>query len=156
MRRFLLLLVCLTAFLSCEKEPTVGDRYAASVKPPTILYIYGGAKYDVYLGKLNSSKFDTESIWNAYGAYGSKYRTNSIWNAYGTYGSEYNSNCPFNKYGSNPPALYDSSGKFYGYFTANKGKAQRAEYELIDIICENYKKIRDDVSDWYDKIFNNY
>ena len=58
--------------------------------------------------------------------------------------------------GSNPPALYDSSGKFYGYFTANKGKAQRADYELIDIICENYKKIRDDVSDWYDKIFNNY
>ena len=105
MRRFLLLLVCLTAFFSCEKEPTVGDRYAASVKPPTILYIYGGAKYDVYLGKLNASKFDTESIWNAYGAYGSKYRTNSIWNAYGTYGSEYNSNCPFNKYGSNPSSV---------------------------------------------------
>ncbi len=54
------------------------------------LHIYGGANKDVYLGCLNCSKYDQNSIWNAYGTYGSKYNSNSIWNAYGTYGSKYN------------------------------------------------------------------
>ena len=54
---------------------------------------------------------------------------------------------------SHPPVLRDKNDKFYGYFTCNKYKSKRANYELIDIICENYKEIREDVGDWYDKIF---
>lgn len=153
-KRLYIILSAILVLFGCSKEETVGERYHNSVKPPTTLYIYGGAKADVYLGKLNASKFDSESIWNQYQSYGSKYNTKSIWNAYGTYGSEYNSYSPFNKYSTTPPILYDKYGKSYGYFTANKNLAGRADYELIDIICENYKKIRDDVSGWYDKIFN--
>lgn len=154
MKRLILILISLLSLLSCSKEAKVGERYRNSVKPPVDLYIYGGAKADVYLGKLNASKFDTESIWNAYGTYGNKFNSKSIWNAYGTYGSEYNSYSPFNKYSTTPPVLYDRNGKSYGYFTANKNLAGRANYELIDIICEFYEDIRDDVSGWYDKIFN--
>ena len=45
----------------------------------------------VYLGKLVTNKYDTDSIWNEYGTYGSQYSSNSIWNEYGTYGSAYSS-----------------------------------------------------------------
>ena len=76
-----------------------------------------------------------------------------IWNEYGKYGSEYSQYSPFNKYASHPPVLKDRNGKFYGYFTINKYKARRADYDMIDIIMDNYEKIRDDRDDWYDVIF---
>ena len=101
------------------------------------LKIYGGADHDVYLGKLNASNFDSESIWNSYG----------------TYGSEYSSYSPFNEYASNPPVLVDDDGNFYGYFTINTYKSKRANFDLVNIIYEYYDLIRDDVSKWYDKLF---
>jgi hypothetical protein len=114
-----------------------GDDFGYVSKPSTTLYIYGGTNEKDYLGKLNASRYDSESIWNPYG----------------TYGNKYNSYSPFNEHGSNPPVLRDKNGKFYGYFTANKYKSKRANYDLIDVICENYEEIREDVGDWYDKIF---
>lgn len=66
---------------------------------------------------------------------------------------EYSQYSPFNTYASHPPVLRDKNGKFYGYFTCNKYKSKRANYELIDIICDNHEEIREDVGDWYDKIF---
>mgnify|MGYP003309311395 FL=1 len=117
------------------------------------LLIYGGSNHDVYLGKLNASRYDSESIWNEYGRYGNKYNPNSIWNEYGQYGSKYSSYSPFNEYGSNPPVLVDSQGNFYGYFTANKYRPKRANFDLVNIICEYHEKIRENVGEWYDKIF---
>ena len=117
------------------------------------LKIYGGADHDVYLEKLNASKFDSESIWNSFGTYGNHYNSNSIWNSYGTYGSEYSSYSPFNEYASNPPVLVDDDGNFYGYFTINTYKSKRANFDLVNIIYEYYDLIRDDVSKWYDKLF---
>lgn len=58
------------------------------------LHLYGGPNHDVYLGCLNCNNYDSNSIWNTYGNYGSVYNSNSIWNKYGTYGSEYNSYSP--------------------------------------------------------------
>ena len=156
MKRFIAYLFCMIVSLSCSDDTLGGgpnDDFGYVSKPSTILYIYGGINEKDYLGKLNASRYDSESIWNPYGTYGNKYNSKSIWNAYGTYGNEYNSNCPFNEYGSNPPVLRDKNGKFYGYFTANKYKANRANYELIDIICEHYEEIREDVGEWYDKLF---
>lgn len=120
----------------------------------TELYIWGGEDQDVYLGKLNGSKYDSESIWNKYGKYGNKYNSNSIWNEYGKYGGEYSQYSPFNKYASHPPVLRDRNGKFYGYFTVSRYKSKRADYDIIDFICENYESIREDVSEWYDKVFD--
>ena len=118
-----------------------------------VLMIYGGSDHDVYLGKINASRYDSESIWNPYGTYGSKYNSKSIWNEYGRYGGKYSAYSPFNPYASHPPVLVDSRGNFYGYFTANKYKIKRSDYSLIDIICENYEIIKEDVGGWYDKIF---
>ena len=117
------------------------------------LLLYGGEDHDVYLGKLNASEYDSESIWNEYGRFGSKYNANSIWNEYGRYGSAYSSYSPFNEYATYPPIIVDSQGNFYGYFTLNKYKSQRANLDLVNIICTYFEEIREDVDDWYDKIF---
>lgn len=101
------------------------------------VYLWG-KDHDVYLGKLNASEYDSESIWNEYG----------------TYGSEYSSCSPFNAYATYPPVLVDSKGNFYGYFTINKYSDNRANFDLANIICEYYEYIREDVSDWYNKIFD--
>ena len=118
-----------------------------------VLLIYGGADHDVFLGKLNASSYDSESIWNEFGKYGSKYNTNSIWNEYGTYGGEYGNYSPFNEYATTPPILIDAQGNFYGYFTVNKYKSDRASFDLVNIIYNYYDLIRENISEWYSKIF---
>ncbi len=117
------------------------------------LYIYGGEDHDVFLGCLTCSKYSSNSIWNAYGDHGSKYNSNSIWNAYGDFGSEYSSLSPWNEYATNPPVLVDKEGNFYGYLTANKYASNRADFDLALILYKYYDLIRDDVSKWYEKIF---
>lgn len=49
--------------------------------------------------------------------------------------------------------LLPLGGNFYRYFTANKYASKRANSQLVNIICENYASIRENVSGWYDKIF---
>ena len=151
MKKLIVLLVFVLCCISCGKDYSKEDVHVATIG--TELYIYGGKNSKEFLGKLNASKYDSESIWNTYGTYGNKYNSKCIWNKYGEYGSHYNSYCPFNKYGSNPPVLLDKQGKFYGYFTANKNASHRANNQVADIVCENYESIREDVSGWYDRIF---
>lgn len=71
-----------------------------------------------FLGKLTLNQYDTESIFNHYGSYGSMYSSTSIYNQYGNYGSPYSSLSPFNQYTSTPPAIY-LRGRLYGYLTKN-------------------------------------
>ena len=123
MKRILFFIVCCIFSMHCIFSQT--------------LYIYGGEDHDVFLGKLNASKYDSKSIWNEYG----------------TYGSAYSSYSPFNSYASYPPVIVDEEGNFYGYFTVNKYKSKRANFDLVNIICEYYESIREDVDEWYDKIF---
>ena len=107
-----------------------------SLQAQTLL-IYGGSDHDVFLGKLNADCYDSESIWNEYG----------------TYGSEYSSYSPWNEYASTPPVVVDSRGNFYGYLTANEFISQRYSSGLVDFICRHYKQIRDDLSSWYNELF---
>ena len=66
-------------------------------------------------GCLDCSKYDSDSICNKYGDYGSKYSSKSIWNKYGI-GSKYDNASPFSKYGTGLKVV-DSHGMFYGYFS---------------------------------------
>lgn len=104
------------------------------------LYIYGGSNHDEFLGCLNSNGYDS----------------NSIWNEYGTYGSEYSSYSPWNEYATEPPVVVDKEGNFYGYLTVNEYKSQRADFDLALIMYKYYDLIRENVSKWYEKIFDNY
>ena len=73
-----------------------------------------------FLGTMNENAYDTNSIYNTYGTFGSKYASNSIFNQYGNYGSDYSDMSPFNQYASNPPGLYDRQGNFYGTLSINR------------------------------------
>jgi hypothetical protein len=73
-----------------------------------------------FLGTLNENRYDTNSIYNEYGTYGSPYSIQSIFNQYGSYGSDYSNLSPFNNYANNPPGLYDRYGNFYGTLSTNR------------------------------------
>ena len=107
------------------------------------LLLFGGQNHDKFLGCLNCSKYDSSSIWNKYGNYGSEYSSYSIWNRYGTYGSEYSSESPWNKYTSDSPVIVDRAGNFYGYFTSNKYHSQRTTIKWVLDIIDNFDEFID-------------
>ena len=52
-----------------------------------------------------------------------------------------------------PPVIVDNSGNFYGYFTVNQYKSQRADFGLVNMIYKFYDLMREDISAWYEKLF---
>jgi hypothetical protein len=89
---------------------------AVSFKQPLKLYSNDGK---VFLGTLSTNQYDSDSIYNQYGDYGSKYSDKSIWNSYGDYGSKYSSKSAFNDFATEPPIIVDENGKIVGYLTTN-------------------------------------
>ncbi len=98
MKTFLRSLIIIFLLFGCSKVSTSEEKYNYNIPYGTILLIYGGQDHKDYLGKINASKYDSESIWNEYGKYGSRYNSKSIWNEYGTYGSKYNVSLRRNAY----------------------------------------------------------
>ncbi|MGE0553589.1 MAG: Ig domain-containing protein [Gemmatimonadales bacterium] len=95
-----------------------------NVVPPTALLacsaIAGAsvvAQDGTYLGRL-TNKFDSQSIYNPFGTYGSQYSSLSVNNPYGKYGSPYSSYSAFNPYATQPPILVKNSVAI-AYFTVN-------------------------------------
>ena len=101
-----------------------------------------------YLGCLNCSNYDSESICNKYGTYGSKYNSDSIWNKYGTYGSKYNSDSPWNKYSSNGPKIVDRDGNYYGRFSINISSGYTYSRDLLKLY-KSYDGDLDKIRDGY-------
>lgn len=99
------------------KETSTPTTEASANNFPWYLYSNDGKQY---LGKLTTNQYDSESIWNEYGTYGSKYNANSIWNNYGTYGSAYSHESAFNEYATRPPQVVDKDGYFICYLTENE------------------------------------
>jgi hypothetical protein len=89
-----------------SSDPRV-SRYSSSgaLNP----YTTGGGKIyaedGTYLGRLNSNRYDSESVSNPYGRYGSRYSSSSINNPYSTYGSPYSSKSATNPYTRTPPVV---------------------------------------------------
>jgi len=71
-----------------------------------------------YIGRLSLNPYDRESIFNPYGM-GSPYSSSSLFNPYGKYGSPYSPYSWRNPYATNPPKLYDDSGRYRGKLTIN-------------------------------------
>lgn len=87
------------------------------------------------LGNVTNS-YDSDSIFNQYGTYGSEYSSNSIWNEYSTFGSEYSQYSPFNAYSSQPPMLI-KQGQIIGYLSANKRINNSVAPNLLKALCED-------------------
>lgn len=118
------------------------------------LLIYGGENNSVYLGCINCSKNNSESIWNKNGDFGSTTNKNSVWNKYGDFSGKYSNFSPFNKYASTPPILVDKQGNFYGYFTADSRHNNLTKYNLANYLCENWEDVIDDTQRYYNQFFN--
>lgn len=134
-----------------QKEYEIADRqaiYKACINSNVVskLYLFGGKNGEVFLGCLNCDKYDSNSIWNNFGKYGSKYNNESIWNKNGNYGGKYGQFSPFNQ-GSIPPKIIDSKGVFIGFFTANKYYTDRKENSLLDAICEKWEAISENINE---------
>jgi hypothetical protein len=73
-----------------------------------------------YIGNYNTNQYDSNSVNNPYGTYGSQYSSDSVNNPYGQYGSEYSNISATNPYTTNAPKLYDLNGNYRGKLSANK------------------------------------
>jgi hypothetical protein len=119
---------CKTAYVPA---PTGGYTSGASTFLSQVEGATLVAQDGTYLGKVTVNKYDTDSIINEYGTYGSKYAADSILNTYGSYGSPYAQYSAFNDYSEKPPEIV-KDGSVLGYVTTNKTIANGVNpYALI-------------------------
>lgn len=115
---------------STTKNITVTE----SVVPPNNLdYLEGAiiiANDNQYLGKISKNQYDSDSINNEFGTYGSEFSSYSIFNEFGTYGSEFSSLSPFNMFTSTPPKIYKDN-IFIAYLTVNTFLFPRVDTNLL-------------------------
>lgn len=88
---------------------------------------------NTYLGKITNS-FDSDSIFNEFGTYGSEFNNKSIWNEFSTFGSEFSNYSPFNQFTSTPPMIIKNN-RIIGYLTANETMANSVSPNLIKALC---------------------
>jgi len=116
----------------------------AQAQTPELL-LFGGDDHKTFLGCLNCSPFDSRSICNRFGDYGSPFSSNSIWNRFGHYGSRFSSFSPWNRFASDPPVIVDRDGNFYGYFTANRYHLERTKIKFFAIFLDNVDELYEDL-----------
>ncbi len=89
-------------------------------------FVVGGPDFQ-YLGFFTCvfcTEYNSDSINNEYGKYGSQYSPTSIRNEYSQYGSPYSSNSACSEYASHPPKVYNSARTiYYGELTLNRYRA---------------------------------
>lgn len=93
------------------------------VIPLTCAGLAGGLVFGYdgqYLGRL-TNQFDSQSILNQFGAYGSQFSSTSMYNQFSSYGSQFAALSAFNQFSSTPPQLY-VGGRFAAYVTKNQFK----------------------------------
>lgn len=112
--------------------PTTPQINASTKIDPSDLKLYSNDG-KVFLGTLSPNFYDSDSIFNEYGNYGSEYSSTSITNKFGTYGSEFSNESAYNQYATNPPILtYKGTTVFY--VTTNKYlKNAIAPQQLYDL-----------------------
>ncbi len=89
------------------------------------LLLYGGDGNKTFLGCLNCSQYETNSVMSKYGPYGSRYSSTSIFNHYSDYGSKYSDYSACNPYAAHAPVIVDKDGAFYGRLTVNESAPDR-------------------------------
>lgn len=90
---------------------------------------------NTYLGRITNS-YDSESIFNDYGTYGSAYNSSSIWNQYATFGSEYSSHSATNQYTTTPPMIVKNR-RIIGYLSANTSIRASISPNLLKALCKD-------------------
>jgi len=90
---------------------------------------------NTFLGNITNA-YDSKSIFNEYGTYGSEYNSSSIWNKYASFGSEYSAYSPHNSFTSTPPMIIKNK-KIIGYLSANKSIGSSITPNLLKALCKD-------------------
>lgn len=113
------------------------------------LLLFDAETHRQFAGCLNCNRYDSGSVCNRYGAYGSRYSDTSIWNRYGDFGSRYEDSSPWNRYGEGL-IVVDPDGNLYGHFSLNRyAQYGQSRIPLVQSILQLYAdgvdldKIRD-------------
>ncbi|WP_127347500.1 hypothetical protein [Pseudidiomarina mangrovi] len=88
---------------------------------------------NTYLGKITNS-FDSDSIFNDFGAYGNEFSSDSIWNEFSTFGNQFNAYSPFNEFSSLPPMIIKNK-QVIGYLSANSSIEASISPNILKIMC---------------------
>lgn len=82
-------------------------------------HLFGGAEHEVYLGCVDCPRSDAASVCNRDSD--AAQNGDSIFNAFGRFGSQFSEKSPWNALSasSKVPVLVDRAGGFYGFFTLN-------------------------------------
>ena len=93
--------------------------YPAYAQTRERILIFGGTNHDEFLGCLNCSDTDSDSVWNDTSQYG---WANGFgkWNSFGSNKSEFSSTSACNEFSTSGPVLVDRRGNFYGTLTVNE------------------------------------
>src|SRR5207248_9558660 len=105
---------------NCAPAPT------PTPTPTPASRLYGGPNNSQFLGVLdciNCTSFDSLSINNQFGSYGSPFSSTSIWNQFGQYGSPFSTFSACNPFASQPPILVNSNNAFVVELTLNSFRA---------------------------------
>ena len=102
------------------------------------LLLFGGRNHETFLGCINCSRFDSSSICNRFGDYGSRFSDTSIWSRFGTYGSRFSDDAPWGRFASNPPVVVDREGNFYGYLTVSRTHSQRTRIRSLVNMLDHF------------------
>lgn len=110
------------------------------------LLLFDGETGRTFAGCLNCNRYDSASVCNRYGDYGSIYSDKSIWSRYGNFGSRYAANSPWSRYGEGL-RIVDEEGNFYGMFTLSR--SGRSRFPIVQALLDAFDegvdlhKIRD-------------
>lgn len=103
--------------------------------PVSQFHVWGGSNYTQYLGFFSCvfcREFDTNSINNEFGRYGSRFSPTSIRNQFSQYGSRFSTYSTCNKFASSPPRVFDRSRAiYYGELTLNQFRSEAIRIDIV-------------------------
>lgn len=104
------------------------------------LLVFGGTNGTVYLGCLNCSALEADSIQNTLGTYGNRFSPTSLFNQFGDYASRFSDLSACNPLAQHPPRLVDDRGGYYGVLSSNASLPGRtrvpAAVALLAGLCQ--------------------
>jgi len=87
--------------------------------PAADVLLFGGPDHETFLGCFTCSRFDSDSVHNPFGQFGSRFSSTSIWNHFSDFGSRFSNDSACNQFASNPPILVSQNRTFFGELTVN-------------------------------------
>ena len=93
------------------------------------------------------------SLWNSKGPYGSPLSPRSIWSDFFEFGNAKSNLSPWNPYAAKPPVIVDTTGKFYGYFTANQNLEQVFANNFSHNLVTLHRDIKKNPELWFSLAF---